>query len=276
MSLEPDSPAFPAPRARLFRTTASRDLAQRPPADLEPILREFAAAGAAAAQAETAPPRIIRPGRERRGLRAASLGAVVAASLAGLSAGALVGRPALLFGSHAAASANRGAAAAPALAPIPAVDSPSGDAVARLVPAPEIPAETLAPRIAASAPAAAPAARRIPVRARPAPAPARPHVPKTRIASAAHRRGDVVAADRALRRAYARAIRAGASHEVLVAYRDRWEDLREQARFDPRGAAGGYWRLSERLDRVSDRVATAGPAAEPPPTHSLFRKLHLW
>ncbi len=75
-------------------------------------------------------------------------------------------------------------------------------------------------------------------------------------------RDDLMAADRRLRAAYARAARAGVPRQVLVAYHDRWEDLREDAGGRPDRVAAGYGRMSADLERLA-RAQGRRPASDP-------------
>jgi uncharacterized protein YecT (DUF1311 family) len=59
---------------------------------------------------------------------------------------------------------------------------------------------------------------------------------------------DVLAADRRLRRAYDRAVRAGVSSDWLAGVNRRWVRARDRAQDDPDGAIDRYERLAEALD----------------------------
>jgi hypothetical protein len=63
--------------------------------------------------------------------------------------------------------------------------------------------------------------------------------------------GDVIVADQQLRRAYARAISAGVPRSILVDYRDRWDDLRQEANERPDRVVVGYRALAGDLARLS-------------------------
>jgi hypothetical protein len=82
------------------------------------------------------------------------------------------------------------------------------------------------------------------------------------------RPSDLMAADRRLRAAYSHAIRAGVPRHVLVEYRDRWADLREDASWKPERVAAGYGRMSADLERLARQPHSR--RAAPPPRHSLF------
>lgn len=66
-------------------------------------------------------------------------------------------------------------------------------------------------------------------------------------AACAH--GVMMAQDRGLRRAYARAVRAGVSRDSLADTTRRWARLRRQAISHPAAAAAGYASLSRELSR---------------------------
>ena len=59
----------------------------------------------------------------------------------------------------------------------------------------------------------------------------------------------VMAADRRLRRAYARAGDAGVSRPAMVSYRNRWAALRRQAIRDPGRVIAGYGAMATELSR---------------------------
>ena len=99
----------------------------------------------------------------------------------------------------------------------------------------------------------------------PARAPARRHV--TRIARAANdcsdygrlararcMRPQVLAADRQLREAYAKAVRAGVDRSMLVAYRNRWNRIRDDAISDPGYVTATFQSMAQRLDAASGRA----------------------
>jgi hypothetical protein len=171
-----------------------------------------------------------RGGRRRRAPTAA-LGAAAAMILAGASAFAVAY-------SAPSSSANPKAAAPSATAhnasPIVTAPMPSGLAAAD-APIHSAPVRSeRAPRahrveIAAAAP------RRI---SRPAPV--------RRLAY-----GDLIAADQQLRRAYAGAISAGVPRSILVDYRDRWDDLRQETNWRPDRVVVGYRALAGDLTRLS-------------------------
>jgi hypothetical protein len=64
---------------------------------------------------------------------------------------------------------------------------------------------------------------------------------------------DLMAADRRLRAAYSRAVRAGVPRRVLVAYRNRWADLRHDAVWRPSRVASGYGAMAGDLNRMAQR-----------------------
>jgi hypothetical protein len=84
-----------------------------------------------------------------------------------------------------------------------------------------------------------------------------------KLVTAVHRHAnhsDLMAADRRLRAAYSRAVGAGVSRRVLVNYRDRWEDLREDATWKPDRVAAGYGAMTNDLDRLARRNHGRRPA----------------
>jgi hypothetical protein len=92
-----------------------------------------------------------------------------------------------------------------------------------------------------NAPVAAPTVRQVGVR-------------KAKLTTSRHAApSDLMAADRRLRAAYSHAIRAGVPRHVLVQYRDRWADLREDASWKPDRVAAGYGRMSDDLERMARR-----------------------
>jgi hypothetical protein len=62
---------------------------------------------------------------------------------------------------------------------------------------------------------------------------------------------DVILADLRLRRAYARAISAGVSQSIIVDYRNRWEDLRYEAKSRPERVVVSYRAMANDLTRMS-------------------------
>jgi len=64
---------------------------------------------------------------------------------------------------------------------------------------------------------------------------------------------DLMAADRRLRVAYSHAVRAGVPRHILVSYRNRWADLREDASWRPSRVAAGYGEMSADLERMAKR-----------------------
>lgn len=76
-----------------------------------------------------------------------------------------------------------------------------------------------------------------------------------------------MSADRKLRTAYSHAVRAGVPRHVLVAYRDRWADLREDAVWRPARVAVGYGEMTADLERLARRSHGQHP---PPPRRGLF------
>ncbi|KKC27886.1 hypothetical protein WP12_00835 [Sphingomonas sp. SRS2] len=64
-------------------------------------------------------------------------------------------------------------------------------------------------------------------------------------------RHDILEADRALRLAYARAIREGVERRFLVAHQRRWTQLRDRATRDPDAVLAGYRELADDLERLA-------------------------
>lgn len=161
----------------------------------------------------------------RGGPRLASLGAIAAAALVGVAGGALIGR-----------------------SPDP---RPRTAQVALATPAPVLPIEVRTPE-----PAPLPQTTLLPT-VDPALVPAATR-PKPAVTRAAHScaagrctRAEVMAADRRLRAAYARAIRAGVPRRVLVNYRDRWARLRWTSSDEPHRLVDGYRLLASGLARAA-------------------------
>ena len=71
--------------------------------------------------------------------------------------------------------------------------------------------------------------------------------------------GDLFLADRQLRRAYARAVSAGVPRPILVDYRNRWADLRDEASWRPDRVAVGYRAMAGDLTRMSQPPRRYGP-----------------
>ena len=59
----------------------------------------------------------------------------------------------------------------------------------------------------------------------------------------------VISQDRALRRAYDRAVHAGVPRAVLAGYSRRWAGLRRDARAHPERVANGYAAMTRELTR---------------------------
>lgn len=169
--------------------------------------------------------------------RAGTLGAIAAAALLGVAAGAMIG--------HEPAPARRDpppvvqASAAPSPGPPPVGRSPA----------------TVPPLQAAASEVETPAPARLrKVVARPAAAqhrpPARAHPISTCVGPDC-RPPSVTAADERLRRAYDSAVDAGVSRNVLDDYHDQWEQLRHQAPHEPGAVAARYHALAGELDSMA-------------------------
>jgi hypothetical protein len=210
---------------------ATRDGVASPPlsvsTELEAIFLD--ATGLPSSRAARLPPnrkiRSFLPGQARRSrIPVATFGAVAAAALLGLSAGAvMLSRPA-------AVPAPRVAALAPAAA------------TPRLAAPPTAPVVTLAAADESATDLAAPKVQR-------ASTPRAERPPRGRHATHA----DLMTADRRLRHAYARAVDAGVPRPVLARYRDRWADLRHDASWRPDRVATGYDAMAGDLTRLSAR-----------------------
>lgn len=229
----------------------------------------FARAGATeAAMGASHAPRVsaLRPGRG--GLRPITVLVAALAGLAGLGAGAFV--------IHAPIPA-----AAPHAQDAPRVPKAVADAV---------PADAGPPLIIPAAPTdAAPPPR---VAARPAPRPrvalakASPRHEEPAMAQPASCEKDasgpgcrraVIQADRHLRDVYESAIRRGVPRAVLVDYRDRWADLRDNETDDPAHLIEGYGALAYDLGReAKDDEEGAARGRNPGSLRALADALLPW
>lgn len=225
-----------------------RELSRAIRADLEEIFQPVTPSAA------SRPPRVrtfVARSAEARERSPARWGALAAAALVGVAAGALIVKPPV-----------PGPAAASAPAPAALI-------VASVAPAPAATAAA-APRPAIAWPEPPPAAAPAKVRAQPvkaaAPRVARPKPTKAVAGKSGSRcerlRGDararcaypaVIAADRRLRQAYASATRAGVPRATLVSYRNRWASLRHRADRDPGRVIAGYQDMAGDLRRLADR-----------------------
>ena len=197
--------------------------------ELEQIF--VAATGVASSHAARTPPgRSVRhplnAGERRRRVPTTALGAVAAMVLAGASAFAV---------------AYTAPSSSPLAEPAPAADAPrrTVSIVTGLAPP-----STRAPTAQAEAATTTPAAQ------------AAPRAHRVELAAVTHRRragkGDLIAADRQLRRAYARAVSAGVPRPILVDYRNRWADLRHEAAWRPDRVAVGYRAMAGDLTRMAE------------------------
>lgn len=223
---------------------------------------------ASASRLKIATGRDARPAARTQG-RVAVIGAMVAAALGGLSAGALLGR-----GPTPAASAPAGRAEQVRIVVAPHPEARTIQATASPAPRPGPPMlhglPTLGPlappqliQTSVAAPSPAPL-----VKAK-AERPSKPDVRKIarrRAAppSASRCRGacdyeDVLKADARLRRAYASAADAGVTRTVLVGYRNEWASLRHRAPRQPGRVVARYGEMARELERYasSPRVARA-------------------
>lgn len=170
----------------------------------------------------------------------ATIGALLAAGLVGVSAGVLLAGK----GAKSSETALEPAIAA-VVAPIPApVRAPIPQPVAPVIQASAVePAPTVEKAVEVKA-KAKPKAK--PQKAKPQKAEARP---------VRASRAEVLAADRRLRRAYDRAIRAGVPRPVLVDYRNRWNRLRRTTWDEPAQLVRGYDRLERGLSAEAKRFS---------------------
>lgn len=225
-----------------------RELSRAVRADLEEIFRPVTPSAA------SRPPRVRTfAGRsaEARERSPARWGALAAAALLGVAAGALMVQPPIPG------------------RPAPVAQAPAALTVASVAPAPA-PAPASAPGPAIPWPEPPPTAAPAKIQAQPTKA-AAPRAAKPKPAKAVARksgsrceglRGDnrarcaypaVIAADRRLRQAYASATRAGVPRATLVSYRNRWASLRHRADRDPGRVIAGYQDMAGDLRRLADR-----------------------
>jgi hypothetical protein len=190
--------------------------------------------------------------------RVATLGALCAAALVGVSFGSV------LVKSPAFQPAPTAAAAAPARQTISIARADIPDAPAAPAAGPSLPWPTPAFEAAAlpagppvQAAAVRPAPREVGPRLAPRKAAARAQAWKCqRLRGGALARcayPTVIAADRRLRDAYASATRAGVSRSVLVSYRSAWADLRPRASRDPGHVIDRYDTLTRDLTRMAQQ-----------------------
>jgi hypothetical protein len=90
-------------------------------------------------------------------------------------------------------------------------------------------------------------------------------VPAKRRVARHDRPSDLMAADRRLRVAYSHAVRAGVPRQILVDYRNRWADLREDASWRPARVAAGYGEMSADLERLARQPNARHSAGHVPP-----------
>lgn len=224
---------LPAEQARIDRARAVSS-------DLEAIF-----AGAVLPQAPSR-----RGGRVRSfarahgsGLRLASLGAIAAAALAGLAAGAMM-------------APGKEPAAAPA-PPQRTIEVVTNEPLPRAAafdgypwsPEPYAPMDLGIP--ARSAQASAPPAQ--PVITKAVTTTAKPRKPRGPCGGRCTR-DEVMQADIRLRRAYFRAMDAGVPRATLASYRDRWSSLRRYGRREPERLVSGYAVLARDLSRAASRA----------------------
>lgn len=227
---------------------AGPELARSVAEDLGPI---FAAHAAAPASAEGRQSRVraFGPGVRRHRVPISAVGAVLAASIAGLSIGTAL--------AHRTPAAPAPAAVRLAGPPIVMAEASAPTPLPIVRP---VPAQT------ASAPVAAQAAAKMHRVSAPRRHPA-VHKVKARVSGCSggdsyerawcgHRA--VMDADDRLRRAYDSAVHAGVSRAVLISYRQRWSRLRSRAGVAPGEVAAGYALMAEDLSRMAERRRRAG------------------
>ena len=240
MTLDPSKPP-----ADSFRT---QNLAHSVAEELGPIFA--ASAGRELSSTRGSRVRTLGPTARRSGLSIATVGAVVAAGLVGLSLGQVFGRG----GPQAKALA--------ALAPSAAsTEAPLAQAAAAPVAAAAQP-QDLAVRGASKAAADV---RRVHVLHRRAVR--KPALVAAHVGACGGLRGEarawcshraVMAADDRLRRAYDRAIGAGVARPVLASYRARWANLRDRASASPGEVVAGYSAMANDLSRIAATRRRAG------------------
>jgi hypothetical protein len=208
---------FPAERSSLAPASVS--------AELSAIFPEIGVGPGPAPAAESKVRAVT--GRRRGSIAYASLGAVAAAGILGLTAGSTLLR------------AHPAKVTAPVVAAAPVAAQPVLPVEVAAEPTVSLHTANLGPiGVAETEPVA-----------RPAPA-------VRRAVATTHRHvthGDLLAADRRLRAAYSRAIGAGVPRRVLATYRNRWEDLREDASWKPDRVAAGYGAMTADLNRLARR-----------------------
>lgn len=236
----------------------------------------FARAGApeAAPMAAAYAPRVsaLRPARGRGGPIALAA-AALAAGLAGLGAGAFIVHGPLLA-APAPPPTQIGPGPVPASPPAAVADAEPPLIIAQ---APVETAETPVTVHPASRPKAA--SRMALARAAPRqepPAVAQPASCEKDAASAGCRRA-VIQADRHLRDVYERAIRRGVPRSVLVDYRDRWANLREDETDSPAHLIEDYGALAYDLGReAKDDQESAARRRDPSGLRALADALLPW
>jgi hypothetical protein len=208
-------------------------------------------------------------GRKRSPKRVAAAGAMIAAALGGLSAGAMLGRsPSTEIHRPKPASAPMTAqrqiaitvtgksqltsAVAPEGLPNPGPLAPPQLVRASIGP------QTHAPVVKVKTRAKAPRSSRAQNRSYASQAPTSP-APKARCRGGECGYDDVMAADARLRRAYNSALSSGVSLPVMVGYRNEWSDLRKRASDQPERVVSRYNAMAGDLERYSEEPAPERP-----------------
>ncbi len=225
--------------------------------DLEEIFRAAPRIEAAPAGGRVQSIAAAGPGNRER--RPARIGALAATALVGLALGAAIARPGKVT-PEAQAEAPRTQQLAridvPPVTPPPVVASPKIESAQPV----QLTAVTRDPKLIERT--AAKAERREKPRAQPegraqARSGSRYHCNgMTRSAEARCAYPAVMAADRNLRAAYDRAVRAGVPRHALVDYRSRWASLRHRADDQPAKVIYGYRAMARDLDRMSRGART--------------------
>lgn len=247
--------------ADLFLAPAGPRLADQVADDLAAVFGPEGLAVAASAPGRARQIAMTAP-RARGRTHLSSIGALAAAALVGLSAGAyLTPRPSAAPTSNVVAPVQTAS-----IAPVSRDLRPVVSALRRTVHAAPTPAELVAEEEpvaqAAAKPKVVKTARAEPSRAvskvKARPEAARIEGCPGRQDRRACSHADVMAADRGLRRAYARATKAGVPRPTLVAARKRWNDLLRAAPDRPERLVSGYLALSGDLARATDVARADG------------------
>ena len=171
-----------------------------------------------------------RPSPRRSSPRLAAVGAFAAAALAGLAAGTVLMQP--------------DPPVAPAEQPLQVV---TNEPLLTTAPVPSTPLSTGLENLPAPVVMAPPPR----IQRASAPAPIRTERPKTAGCGQRCSYDEVMAADRRLRAAYARAARSGVSRAELVAYRRQWDRMRRADSDRPQRLVRGYGSMTSELSQLA-------------------------